>query len=573
MADNGRKGLGDLKVKQLRELAQGNGVNLEGAVEKQDIIDRLSAAGVTCDDVPVQNTRRRYEEYEEPFNEGPKAKESFNEGGSEGPNFPGNAGSNFEDDQDENTRKLKAGLNRIDINDLHAQIFPEPHNVVSGTLLGTTTIIGGVSTSVVTLVYCPISGAVDEGLPGFVTGLGQGLLVAILVIPTTVCIGAYQFVKGIVNTPYTTYQTICGNHWDPVDLEWVPNEPYSLEAEYDHVRQTDTNVLSKEVLDTAFYDLLKVEPTASAASLKKAYYKEAKAVHPDKNPGDPEAHQRFQKLSQAYQILLDPHSRAMYDAHGPMYFDPNKTKTMDASAFFTMLFGARDFEPIIGNLHVAQIASLFGDDVNITSKDLKRLQREREVEIARNLVETLENFVNGNEEHWKNEVTSKANTLVNEPYGETLIHHVGLTYINMAQRYNGCIFDGALCQGIAHNVELKYDLTSKGLAALDVITKKQNLKNPEPTDEEKYEIFENIMAAVLTTVAQATVIDVEETVGAACDRVLSDTSVDKSVLIKRAEGLALLGNIYVSATAAEPDDTTWQTKIAKAASAATDAHQ
>jgi len=548
-------GLGALKVKQLRALAQENGVSLEGTFEKQDIIDRLSAAGVTCDNVPTQKTRRQQKESPEP---GPSFHEQSGSGGFQDP-----IGEN-----DENSKKIKAGLNRIFLWDaMQDQMFPEPHNILSGTVYGATTIAGGIATSVVTVVYCPINGLATEGLPGFCNGIGQGLLVTVIVIPTTFCIGAYQFLKGIINTPNSTYQTIVGNHWDAVDKQWVPNAPYSLEREYDHVKEQMSNDVKTEVVDSAFYDLLKVEPSASASKLKKAYYREAKATHPDKNPGDPEAHERFQKLSQSYQILLDPHSRQMYDEHGPTFFDPNKTKTMDASAFFTMLFGAREFEPIIGNLHVAQIASLFNDDVTITSKDFKRLQREREVDIARNLVKTLNGYINGDEKQWTDEMLTRANTLANEPYGETLIHHVGLTYRDMASRYSGCIFDGATCTGYVHNCELKYDLTSKGFAALDAMTKQKNIKNEEPSEDEKHAMVESIVAAVLTTVAQSTVIDVEETVGAACDRVLSDTTVKKEILLKRMEALDRLGTLYMSVTAMEQDDSSWQTKIARAAAA------
>lgn len=70
------------------------------------------------------------------------------------------------------------------------------------------------------------------------------------------------------------------------------------------------------VADTAYYDLLGVDPSASDAELKKAYRKASLANHPDKNPGDEGAHLRFQEVSEAYETLADADKRAAYDRYG-----------------------------------------------------------------------------------------------------------------------------------------------------------------------------------------------------------------------------------------------------------------
>ena len=65
-----------------------------------------------------------------------------------------------------------------------------------------------------------------------------------------------------------------------------------------------------------YYALLGVKKTAGDAELKSAYRKLAKQYHPDVNPGDAEAERKFKQVSEAYDVLKDPQSRAAYDQFG-----------------------------------------------------------------------------------------------------------------------------------------------------------------------------------------------------------------------------------------------------------------
>jgi molecular chaperone DnaJ len=65
-----------------------------------------------------------------------------------------------------------------------------------------------------------------------------------------------------------------------------------------------------------YYAILGVTPDADEAQLKRAYRNLARTYHPDKNPGDKAAEERFKEISQAYTVLSDPDKRAHYDRFG-----------------------------------------------------------------------------------------------------------------------------------------------------------------------------------------------------------------------------------------------------------------
>ena len=68
--------------------------------------------------------------------------------------------------------------------------------------------------------------------------------------------------------------------------------------------------------DRDYYEVLGLDRGASAEDLKKAYRKLALQFHPDKNPGDHEAEERFKEAAEAYAVLSDPDKRARYDRFG-----------------------------------------------------------------------------------------------------------------------------------------------------------------------------------------------------------------------------------------------------------------
>ena len=89
-----------------------------------------------------------------------------------------------------------------------------------------------------------------------------------------------------------------------------------------------------------FYDVLGVDRKASEDEIKKAYRKLARENHPDANPDDPAAEERFKEIQGAYDTLADPEKRKQYDAGGG--FDPRNVAggfASDIGDIFSTFFG------------------------------------------------------------------------------------------------------------------------------------------------------------------------------------------------------------------------------------------
>ena len=97
-----------------------------------------------------------------------------------------------------------------------------------------------------------------------------------------------------------------------------------------------------------YYEVLGVSKTADASEIKKAYRALGKKYHPDANPGDKEAEEKFKELSEAYAVLSDPDKRSKYDQFGHAAFDPSAGGA--GGGFGGFDFGGMDFSDIFGDI-------------------------------------------------------------------------------------------------------------------------------------------------------------------------------------------------------------------------------
>ncbi|KAI8833960.1 X-domain of DnaJ-containing-domain-containing protein [Chytriomyces cf. hyalinus JEL632] len=317
-----------------------------------------------------------------------------------------------------------------------------PKDAAAGLSSGLKNVGKGVLGGLASLVVMPIEGARTDGVKGFAKGLGMGAVSAVAMSAAGIGTGIVQIGRGIANTPNAIKESMSDRVWDETKREWIS---YSLPAEAEELlngANAEESGSKGHVKDTVFYDRLGVAPTATRTEIKKAYRLKALALHPDKNPDDPTASERFQQLGAAYQVLIDDQLREAYDKGGEDALGGQKF--IDSSQLFELVFGSQKFESFIGELKLLSLTKDMQEmpDPNAGPEKQRELynksqyllekgQKQREVRCAVNLAAYLEKYISDTtetKEHFRQFLESEAKDLTSTGFGATLIGVLGYVY-------------------------------------------------------------------------------------------------------------------------------------------------
>ena len=466
-----------------------------------------------------------------------------------------------------------------------------PKNALVGLGSGLKYIGGGIVAGAAALVSAPVIGAKEEGGIGLLKGVAKGVGGFVGLTVAGAAVGVTQVVRGIANTPEAFAKGSRKDFkWDKEKGEWVKDvyllrdlirEAEREEADSDDEERNERVVGNGIVKETEFYEILGVKPEATTQDIKKAYYKQAMLVHPDKNPNDPNANKTFQKLSQAYQVLSDPESRSKYDVQGSKSLEQSG-KEIDQRAFFSALFGSLKFEPYVGELSLSGLAKQM---MNHSDPDAgptgvhahqsggareKRRERRRRIFCAKNLKNRLEQFVTNREEAaFIKAAYLEAHSLSKASFGLQMLRTLGWVYTYRAEKFiadeKGNIMSKkwASWKSTGRNYSNMAAIASNVTKAFVAVNKMSSGgAGGEPDEEQMKKQMEASLPVLLETAWSMCQVDIEVTAKAASKMVLKDVGEAWQIRIRRAHALQILGRVFeevglaMSGESAGPKDPT-----------------
>ena len=377
-----------------------------------------------------------------------------------------------------------------------------PSDAAAGFSSGLKSAAKGVLAGTVGLIAAPAVGASQGGMAGFAKGAAAGLAGAVILPATGVAVGVTQLSRGIINTPEAIRERSKGSTWDKKLRKWLPKTEGTLALRND--RSSDTKANRNQIIDSSssgcYYEILNVSRSASAEEIKRSYYLSARKYHPDKCPGDPDAHERFQKLSQAYQVLSNEELRRKYDAHGKVALDMN---FVEGSEFYAALFGSDKFIHLIGELALATSARL-GDELD--SAKMQKIQEERVILVSQHLAALLRRYVEGDYVGFKESMRIEAQELCKASFGGTILTTIGKVYERQAKMKLGNFFEGSVLalKGQGRSIKTQFKAANLALKVYQIQFGIENLeKSIQVTQSDLKRIQkEGLLGEILSSISR-----------------------------------------------------------------------
>ncbi|KAI8457449.1 DNAJ protein Caj1/Djp1-type [Phakopsora pachyrhizi] len=369
-------------------------------------------------------------------------------------------------------------------------------------------------------------------------------------------------------------------------------------------------------LETEYYDFLGVPINATTSEIKSAYRRMALKMHPDKNPDDKEAEEKFKKLAVAYNTLSDPQLRKKYNEFGKQ--QDGEQGFVDPEVIFSTLFGGEKFQDIIGTISLGQemksalqkeseddedepgnqlvpTSQPLPPEVNpkktLTAEqrakkqaaaDAEALERKktRDARVS-HLSEKLKNrlclYTEQAETEFDQPVmdsvkmiwTIEKDSLCDESFGPELLRTVGSTYVAKARRCltataNGAWGGVALVGGWFHSAKSTAHVFSETVGAVraaydvkavfDEIAKAEAEGGVGITEERKKELEEEAARKGLRALFKGAKLEVESVIREVCDKILEEPGIPRDKIRKRAVALEILGSVYETAQNKAGDD-------------------
>ena len=139
-----------------------------------------------------------------------------------------------------------------------------------------------------------------------------------------------------------------------------------------------------------YYKVLGINKSASEDDIKKSYRKLARKLHPDLNPNDKEAHQKFQQINEANEVLSDPEKRKKYDTYGKDWQHAGQFEQQQKSRAQQQNSGGQQFyDNADGGDFSSFFDSMFGGGGRSSSRQTKFRGQDYNAELKLNLTDAL----------------------------------------------------------------------------------------------------------------------------------------------------------------------------------------